>query len=171
MSELTLADLDRDEALSEALGTLYGSTRAEFLRRAAFGGAAMLGALLVRPTAAAAAVSDIEILNFGLRFEYLQATFYTQAEQLGTIDRMTPRKQEWARVLGAHERAHVKIIKSVLGTKAAPQAVLRLPRRHGDRRRLHAHRRGDGGPDRGAARRRDAARSATAASPRRCSAC
>jgi hypothetical protein len=118
VSELTLADLDRDEALSEALEELYGSTRAAFLRRAAFGGAAMLGAMAV-PSTAVAATSDLEILNFGLRFEYLQATFYTQADQLGTIDRMTPRKQEWAHVLGAHERAHVKIIKSVLGSKAA----------------------------------------------------
>ena len=35
MSNLTLADLDRDEALGEALDALYGSTRATFLRRAA----------------------------------------------------------------------------------------------------------------------------------------
>jgi hypothetical protein len=71
------------------------------------------------PSPAAAAVTDLEILNFGLRFEYLQATFYTQADELGTIKRMIPRKQEWAHVLGAHERAHVKILKSVLGPKAA----------------------------------------------------
>ena len=118
MSDLTLAELDRDEALGEALEALYGSTRAAFLRRAAFGGAAMLGAMAV-PSPAAAAVTDLEILNFGLRFEYLQATFYTQADELGTIKRMIPRKQEWAHVLGAHERAHVKILKSVLGPKAA----------------------------------------------------
>jgi hypothetical protein len=31
---------------------------------------------------------------------------------------MTARKQQWARVLGAHERAHVRIIKQVLGPKA-----------------------------------------------------
>jgi hypothetical protein len=119
MSDLTLADLDRDEALGEALGELYGSTRADFLRRSAFGGAAMLGALLAPAPAASAAVSDIDIFNFGLRFEYLQATFYTEAEELGTINRMAAPKQKWARVLGAHERAHVKILKSVLGRKAA----------------------------------------------------
>jgi hypothetical protein len=119
MSDLTLAELDRDEALHEALATLYGGTRADFLRTAALGGAAMTGVLLARPAAAAAAVTDVEIFNFGLRFEYLQATFYTQAEELGTIDRMPARKQAWARVLGAHERAHVKILKSVLGAKAA----------------------------------------------------
>ncbi len=31
---------------------------------------------------------------------------------------MTARKQEWARTLGAHERAHVLILKDVLGRKA-----------------------------------------------------
>jgi Ferritin-like domain len=117
MSDLTIADLDRDEALSEALAALYGDTRAGFLRKAALGGAALAGALLA-PAPAAAAVSDIDIFNFGLRFEYLQATFYTQADELGTIGRMSPRKQQWAHVLGAHERAHVKIIKSVLGSRA-----------------------------------------------------
>ena len=58
------------------------------------------------------------ILNFGLRFERLQATFYTQADEMGTIASMAAAKREWARTLGAHERAHVKIIKQVLGSKA-----------------------------------------------------
>ena len=31
---------------------------------------------------------------------------------------MSPPKQRWARVLGAHERAHVRIIKKILGDKA-----------------------------------------------------
>ena len=118
MTGLTLADVDRDEALAEALDGLYGSTRADFLRTSALGGAALLGALIA-PGPAAAQLSDIDIFNFGLRFEYLQATFYTQADELGTINRMIPRKQQWAHVLGAHERAHVKILKSVLGSKAA----------------------------------------------------
>jgi len=117
MTELTLADVDRDDALVEAIAGLYGQTRAEFLRGTALGGAAMLGALAA-PSDAAAQVTDLEILNFGLRFERLQATFYTEAEEIGTIDRMPANKQQWARVLGAHERAHVKIIKQVLGPKA-----------------------------------------------------
>ncbi|MEA2324816.1 MAG: hypothetical protein QOD81_4666 [Solirubrobacteraceae bacterium] len=117
MTDLTLACLDRDEALSGALAELYGSTRAEFLRRSAIGGAAMLGALLV-PSPAAAAMDDVGILRFGLRFEYLQSTFYTQAEEVGTVHRMASRKQQWAQVLGAHERAHVKILKQVLGRRA-----------------------------------------------------
>jgi hypothetical protein len=120
MSELTLQDVDRDEALTEAIADLCGSTRAGFLRGAALGGAAMLGAL-ASPSKAAADISDVAILNFGLRFERMQATFYTQADELGTIDKMAAAKRLWAQTLGAHERAHVKIIKSVLGPKAGPR--------------------------------------------------
>jgi hypothetical protein len=116
MTELTLEAVDRDEALTSAIAELCGTTRAGFLRTAALGGAAMLAALA--EPASAAEVSDVEILRFGLRFERLQATCYTQAEELGTIGTMTNAKQEWARTLGAHERAHVKILKTVLGNNA-----------------------------------------------------
>jgi xanthosine utilization system XapX-like protein len=120
MSDITLADVDRDEALTEVIAELHGSTRAGFLRGAALGGAAMLGTLTAPPRASAQ-VTDLGILQFGLRFERLQATFYTQSEELGTIASMSDAKQAWARTLGAHERAHVKIIKSVLGPKAGPR--------------------------------------------------
>ena len=116
MSAPTLESVDRDGALTEAIGELCGSTRAGFLRSVALGGAAMLEALSA--PALAAAPDDTTILNFGLRFERLQATFYTQAEELGTIATMSAAKRDWARTLGAHERAHVKIIKHVLGPKA-----------------------------------------------------
>src|SRR3954463_6211452 len=126
MNELTLGDVDRDEALTEAIAGLCGSTRAglprafaglagspraDFRRGGAPGGAAMLTALAT-PSEAAAAITDVDILNFGLRFERLQATFYTQAHQMGTIGKMAAAKKDWAETLGAHERAHVKIIKS-----------------------------------------------------------
>ena len=117
MTEITLASIDRDEAISGAIAELCGTTRAGFLRTAALGGGAMLAALSA-PAAAAAELSDVDILRFGLRFERLQATFYTQAEEMGTIATMNSAKQDWARTLGAHERAHVKIIKSVLGPAA-----------------------------------------------------
>jgi rubrerythrin len=120
MSGLRLQDVDRDEALEEGIAMVYGVTRAGFLRTAVLGGATMLSAL-ARPGRAAAEVSDTEILNFALRFERLQATFYTQAEELGTIATMNAAKQRWAQTLGAHERAHVRIIKQVLGPKAGPR--------------------------------------------------
>jgi ferritin-like protein len=119
MTELTLMSVDRDEALTEAIAELCGATRAEFLRTAALSSTALLAALM-SPSVASARVTDVKILNFGLRFERLQATFYTQAEELGTVARMSRAKREWARTLGAHERTHVRILKSVLGSKAGP---------------------------------------------------
>ena len=120
MSELSLEAVDRDQALTEAIAELCGSTRAGFLRGAALGGAAMLAALTT-PSEAAADITDVAILNFGLRFERLQATFYTQADEMGTVGKMAAAKRDWAKTLGAHERAHVRIIKSVLGSKAGPR--------------------------------------------------
>ena len=114
---LTLEQLDRDEALLESIAILHGETRAGFLRKAALGSAGMLAALAA-PARAEESVSDVDILNFGLRFERLQATFYTQADELGTIHKMPAAKQRWAEVLGAHERAHVRILKKILGDKA-----------------------------------------------------
>ncbi|MGH3030067.1 MAG: hypothetical protein ACRDNE_04770, partial [Gaiellaceae bacterium] len=72
---LTIEELDRDGALLEAIGAVAGSTRAEFLRRAAIGSGALLAALAA-PGAAPAARSkaqDTAILNYGLAFEYLQS--------------------------------------------------------------------------------------------------
>ena len=116
---LTLGDLDRDEALLETVAALHGDTRANLLRKAAVGSAGIL-AVLAAPASVRAGerITDVDILNFGLRFERLQATFYTEAESLGTIATMAAPKQRWARVLGAHERAHVQIIKKILGDKA-----------------------------------------------------
>jgi hypothetical protein len=116
---LTLEQIDRDEALLEAVAALHGNTRADFLRTAALGSGALLAALATPASAAAAdRVTDVEILNFGLRFERLQATFYSEADSVGTVGKMAAPKQRWAEVLGAHERAHVRIIKKILGDKA-----------------------------------------------------
>jgi hypothetical protein len=116
---LTLEQIDRDEALLEAVAALHGNTRADFLRTAALGSGALLAALATPASAAAAdRVTDVEILNFGLRFERLQATFYSEADSVGTVGKMAAPKQRWAGVFGAQERAHVRIIKKILGDKA-----------------------------------------------------
>jgi rubrerythrin len=120
MSALTLTAVDRDEVLLDAVEAIGGPTRAAFLRSAALGSASLLAALAA-PAQASEEVDDVAILQFALRFERLQATFYTQADELGTIGRMHDAKRRWARTLGAHERAHVRIIKRVLGSKAEPR--------------------------------------------------
>jgi hypothetical protein len=116
----TLEDLDRDGAIVDSIAALYGESRAAFLRTAVFGGAALLAGLAAPPPAAAATSpsGDVLTLNFDLIFEFLQSSFYVGAVRQGTVAAMSPEKRRWARVLGAHEVAHVKILKSVLGRKA-----------------------------------------------------
>lgn len=115
--ELTLADVDRDGAVCDSIASVYGHSRAAFLCRAALGGGTLLGALATPAPGRASSRRDTAVLNFVLTFERLQASFYTEAEQLGAL---RPGTDRWARVLGAHERAHVRIIKSVLGRAAGP---------------------------------------------------
>ena len=117
---LTLEELDGDGALQEDIAALYGDSRAEFLRKAVVGGGALLAALGAPPRLAAktSKANDVKILQYALNFEYLQSTFYTETERAGTVAAMPENKAIWARTLGAHERAHVAIIKQVLGDAA-----------------------------------------------------
>jgi hypothetical protein len=114
----TLDDIDRDEAIAEGLSVVFGESRAAFLRKAAFGSAALLAGLAAPSALAASPKQDVSTLNFDLVFEFLQSSFYLGAVRDGTVAAMRPEKERWARVLGAHELAHVTILKSVLGTKA-----------------------------------------------------
>lgn len=117
-SRPTLSQIDADGAIQEALADASGSTRAHFLRTAALGSAAFLAGLAEPAVAARGPKQDTAILNYALVFEYLQAGFYTEAESLGTIRAMEAERETWARTLGAHERAHVTILKDVLGRRA-----------------------------------------------------
>ena len=112
--DLTLGELDRDGALEQAIAVLHGETRATFLRRAVVGGAALLG-VSAAPAQAAAADRDEAILNYALTLEYVQEAFYGEADRLGVL---TGGIAEQARVVGAHERAHVKAFREVLGAAA-----------------------------------------------------
>ena len=58
---------------------------------------------------------DVAILNFALTLEYRQAAFYTEAERMGSLHGALARQ---ARVVGSHERAHVKAFKTTLGRAA-----------------------------------------------------
>jgi Ferritin-like domain len=120
VNDLTLGELDRDGALQEGIADLYGESRAEFLRKSLVGGATLLAALAVPPAFGArrSKQNDTKIFQYALNFEYLQSTFYTEAQRVGTVGRMSEPKAVWAETLGAHERAHVRIIKKVLGDDA-----------------------------------------------------
>ena len=115
MNDLTFGELDRDGALGEALEKVTGDSRADFLRKTLIGSAALLAALSLPERAGAASRNDIDILNYALALEYLQAAFYTEAEQAKAIK---GRAGEAASTVGAVERAHVKAFLDALGSKA-----------------------------------------------------
>ena len=119
LDQFSLEEIDADGAIAEGADRVSGDSRADFLRKAALagggvvGGGALLGTLATN--ASAATRNDIAILNFALTLEYLEAEFYTRAERGGAL---RGRTLEFARVVGAHERAHVAFLKKALGRDA-----------------------------------------------------
>ncbi len=118
---MTWGDVDKDGALQETLAGVAGDSRADFLKKAAFGGGALLaggGILGTLPEIArgqAPPASDIAILNFALTLEYLEGEFYALAVKNGKLSGETKR---FAMVVGQHESTHVKFLQKVLGAKA-----------------------------------------------------
>jgi hypothetical protein len=112
----TLDQIDPSGAMSEAVDRIGRTTRAGLLKRAGAGATVLLGAW--RTPAAAAATTqnqDRAILNYALLLEYLQASFYTEAERMRALKGALARQ---AHVVGAHERAHVRSLRAVLGRAA-----------------------------------------------------
>lgn len=117
-AEVTLGEVDRDGAIAGAVAELWGGSRSDFVRGAVIGGGTLLGALSSTGAIAQAAGvgnRDASILNYALSLEYLQAAFYTEAERRRSLKGETARQ---ARIVGAHERAHVQALKDVLGNRA-----------------------------------------------------
>ena len=116
--ELRFEELDRDGAIREAFEQVGGDSRAAFLRKAAVGGAALTGLLAAAPRASAQSRNDVDILNYALTLEYVQAAFYTEAEREGALTGAAARA---ASVVGPVERAHVKAFRKALGSKAVKE--------------------------------------------------
>ena len=117
MSEdLQLAVVDDSAAPEEG-----GASRAGFLKAAVVAGGTfvaggvLIGGLPKLSIGAPSAAQDAKILNFALTLEFLEAEFYTQAEQNG---RLGATLGEFASVVGAHERAHVAFLQDALGGAA-----------------------------------------------------
>jgi hypothetical protein len=97
------------------------SSRRTLLRRgAAVSGALAVGVMLWegRPLLAASppsAEQDEDILNFALGLEYLQAQFYTDALERGTLG---GELHEFANVVGDQEQQHVGYLRDYLGSAA-----------------------------------------------------
>jgi hypothetical protein len=106
---------DRDGAVQEAAAGLPKETRKDFLV-ATLGGGAALAALTFAEPGRAQSKSDVAILNYALTLEYLQSSFYTEAERRNAL--RTRLARQTTRVLGAVERAHVKALQDALGAAA-----------------------------------------------------
>jgi hypothetical protein len=116
-----LAAADRDGALAEARARVDGSlSRRRVLGLALAGAGATFGAAARAHAASGLSASDISILNYALVLEYLQASFYTEAESSGALSGRTALA---ARVVGATERAHVKAFRKLLGAHAVKRPL------------------------------------------------
>jgi rubrerythrin len=60
---------------------------------------------------------DVEILNFALQLEEMQASLYSQALRHAGL---TGELAHYARVVGRHENQHVALLRQTLGSKAQP---------------------------------------------------
>jgi hypothetical protein len=112
---LILDDLDPDGESRATLVETLGVDRADLILGALAGAAAWTAARVPRAAAAGLTENDTRILRFDLQLEYLQATMYSQALRLGHL---RPAVRDAARVVGAHEWAHARALKNILGARA-----------------------------------------------------
>ncbi len=117
-----LEELDSDGAIQETAAKVDPETRASFLKKAGIGAGAVLGsgALLgalpsIAGASATVAKSDVAILNYALTLEYLEAAFYSEAVSKG---RFGGKVGKFAKIVSAHENAHVAFLKGALGSAA-----------------------------------------------------
>ncbi len=118
----TLEEVDADGAIQEMSEKVAGTSRSAFLRKAGItagavvGGGALMGAIPSLASAGSArSTSDVDILNYALTLEYLEAAFYNEAVAKGALKGETA---VFAKTVAAHENAHVSFLKNALGAKA-----------------------------------------------------
>lgn len=110
-------------------------TRRGFIGKAALlGGAALAasgaGVFAESARAASAPASDIAVLNFALKLEYLEAEFYDRARQ-GVFGRLNNGVQRFAEVVYSHEQAHVDTLNATipaLGGTPIAKPALKFPK-------------------------------------------
>jgi hypothetical protein len=130
MTKFNLEMIDTDGAIREAAEEVAGDTRMSFLRKAGMaGGAALSGGAILGAIASPALAAgkgrppasfgkgDIGILNYALTLEYLEAAFYNEAAAKGKIT--SAHTKTFLKTVVKDENAHVKLLKSALGSKAA----------------------------------------------------
>lgn len=121
---MDITEFDRDEAVSEALHELREYTRGTIIKRAGLAAGGGIAASLVPSglafgrAAGGSKKRDIEILNYALTLEYLEAEFYALAVKRSVSAGYGPKTRYFAQVVASHEATHVEALKSVLGSKA-----------------------------------------------------
>jgi len=117
-----LETVDVDGALREAEADVANDTRADFFRKAAIGGGAMIGGGVLLsgfPAIASAAKpskrQDTKILNYAYTLELLEAAFYNEALKNGAL---TGEVLATTKIVAKHENTHVKTLRTVLGKDA-----------------------------------------------------
>jgi hypothetical protein len=101
----------RDEVIKKAIG----------VGGAVLGGGALLAGVPRLASSAPSPAQDARVLNFILLIEEMEAALYAEALDRG---RLRGELRRFARIVGAHERAHVRFIRSVLGAKARRRPTL-----------------------------------------------
>jgi rubrerythrin len=110
---------------------IHGMTRSAFIVRGALATGAVYGAASVGPYVARAFAQsgggDIDILNFALTLEYLEAAFYKEGlAKAGLSGKVKPVAQE----IGSNEQEHVDTLKQTieqLGGKPVASPMVAFP--------------------------------------------